>query len=137
MVETEVVEVVTRRPDAPLPRKPAVKPRRRRSRHRLPRSVRYGLGFAGLLALVLIGQLLLHAIQTEPRDARALTEREVRVTMLRPEERVLAQVPGDMADSFATVFIVATILVACCLIPAAFLPRTKVAPVDPTAMMGH
>ncbi len=42
-----------------------------------------------------------------------------------------------MADSFATVFIVATVLVACCLIPAAFLPRTKVAPVDPAAMMGH
>ena len=42
-----------------------------------------------------------------------------------------------LADSFATVFIVATILVGCCLIPAAFLPRTKVAPVDPAAMMGH
>jgi EmrB/QacA subfamily drug resistance transporter len=42
-----------------------------------------------------------------------------------------------MADSFATVFIVATVLVACCLIPAAFLPRRKVAPVDPAAMMGH
>jgi hypothetical protein len=46
-------------------------------------------------------------------------------------------VTNDMADAFATVFIVATVLVACCLIPAAFLPRTKVAPVDPTAMMGH
>ena len=43
----------------------------------------------------------------------------------------------ELADSFATVFIVATILVACCLIPAAFLPRKKVAPVDPTAMLGH
>ena len=42
-----------------------------------------------------------------------------------------------MAGSFATVFIVATILVACCLVPAAFLPRRKLAPVDPTAMMGH
>jgi EmrB/QacA subfamily drug resistance transporter len=52
-------------------------------------------------------------------------------------DAVLAQVPADMADAFATVFMVATILVACCLIPAAFLPRTKVAPVDPAAMMGH
>jgi hypothetical protein len=52
-------------------------------------------------------------------------------------DAVLAQVPGDMADAFATVFIVATVLVACCLVPAAFLPRRKVAPVDPTAMMGH
>ncbi|PUA83161.1 MFS transporter [Nocardioides currus] len=50
---------------------------------------------------------------------------------------VLAQVPGDMADSFATVFIVATVLVGCCLIPAAFLPRRKLEPVDPAAMMGH
>ncbi len=43
----------------------------------------------------------------------------------------------SLAEAFATVFIVATVLVACCLIPAAFLPRTKVAPVDPAAMMGH
>ncbi len=43
----------------------------------------------------------------------------------------------SLADAFATVFIVATVLVACCLIPAAFLPRTKVAPVDPAAMMAH
>ena len=36
------------------------------------------------------------------------------------------------------VFVVATILVACCLIPAFFLPRKKAAkPVDPAAMMGH
>jgi len=46
-------------------------------------------------------------------------------------------VTNDMADAFATVFIVATVLVACCLIPAAFLPRKKVAPVDPTVMVGH
>ena len=36
------------------------------------------------------------------------------------------------------VFLVATILVACCLIPAAFLPRSKPQqPVDPTALVGH
>ena len=44
---------------------------------------------------------------------------------------------APLADAFATVFIVATILVACCLIPAAFLPRTKVAPVDPAVTLGH
>jgi EmrB/QacA subfamily drug resistance transporter len=44
----------------------------------------------------------------------------------------------ELADSFATVFIVATILVACCLIPAFLLPRKKVEhQVDPTAMVGH
>ena len=52
-------------------------------------------------------------------------------------QQLFARATVDLADSFATVFIVATVLVACCLIPAAFLPRRKVAPVDPTAMMGH
>ena len=49
-----------------------------------------------------------------------------------------ALVKADMADSFATVFIVATVLVACCLIPAYFLPRKPAeAPVDPAVMVGH
>ena len=52
-------------------------------------------------------------------------------------QAVLASGQVALADAFATVFIVATVLVACCLIPAAFLPRKKVAPVDPAAMMGH
>jgi EmrB/QacA subfamily drug resistance transporter len=58
---------------------------------------------------------------------------------LSPEQlgNLEALVTSGLADAFATVFVVATVLVACCLIPAAFLPRTKVAPVDPTAMMGH
>ena len=43
-----------------------------------------------------------------------------------------------MADSFATVFAVATGLVACVLIPAFFLPRHKAEkPVDPTVLAGH
>lgn len=44
----------------------------------------------------------------------------------------LAQVPAlalnDAASAFASVFVVATVLVACCLIPAFFLPRHKVTP---------
>ena len=92
-METEIIEVVTRRPDSPLPRKPALKPRRRRAKRRLHPALRYGLGFGGLVALLFTGQLVLHEIQTEPRDARALTEREVRLTMLKPNERILAQVP--------------------------------------------
>ena len=44
---------------------------------------------------------------------------------------------APLADAFATAFLVATILIACCLIPAVFLPRTKVAPVDPTTMVAH
>ncbi len=52
-------------------------------------------------------------------------------------QTLFAQATEDMASAFATVFIVATVLVACCLIPAAFLPRKKVAPVDPAVLVGH
>jgi len=49
-----------------------------------------------------------------------------------------ALVLRDMAGAFATVFVVATILVACCLVPALFLPRKPAdAPVDPTVLAGH
>ncbi|MYR46397.1 DHA2 family efflux MFS transporter permease subunit [Streptomyces sp. SID5910] len=47
------------------------------------------------------------------------------------------EVRSQMGDAFATVFLVATVLVAVCLVPAALLPRKKVKPADPTAMMGH
>ena len=92
-METPVVVVPTVPPKEPLPRKPALKPRRRRGRRRLPPVARYLLAFGGLVAVVLIGQLIFHTLQTDPRDATALTEREVRLTVLRPGENVLASVP--------------------------------------------
>lgn len=54
---------------------------------------RYLLAFGALVVVVLLGQLVFHSLQTDPRDAQALTEREIRLTVLRPDERVLAQVP--------------------------------------------
>ncbi len=44
--------------------------------------------------------------------------------------------PG-LAGAYADAFLVAVILVAVCLVPAYFLPRRKVAAVDPAAMVGH
>jgi EmrB/QacA subfamily drug resistance transporter len=38
-------------------------------------------------------------------------------------------------EAFGSVFLVGTILVGLCFIPALFLPRHKVAPIDPAAMM--
>ena len=40
-----------------------------------------------------------------------------------------------IAGAFADAFTVAVILVAGCLVPAFFLPRRKVAPVDPAALV--
>ncbi len=61
-------------------------------------------------------------LSPDPRDLAALTARAL----------------ADMADAFSFVFVVATILVACCLVPAFFLPRSKPKEtVDPTALVGH
>jgi MFS family permease len=42
-----------------------------------------------------------------------------------------------LADAFADVFVIATVMVAVVLVPAFFLPRKKVAHVDPTMVAGH
>jgi EmrB/QacA subfamily drug resistance transporter len=56
----------------------------------------------------------------------------------RPDPRIVPQAFSDMSGAFAEVFLVATILVALCLIPALLLPRTKpVHTVDPMAAMTH
>ena len=47
------------------------------------------------------------------------------------------EVRSQMGDAFASVFLVATILVAVCLVPAALLPRKKVKATDPTVLAGH
>jgi hypothetical protein len=80
------------------------------------------------------GQALAEAGDDQSRIAAVLEQFGISPDQMGSIGQLIA---SDMADAFATVFIVATLLVACCLIPAAFLPRKKVAPVDPTAMMGH
>jgi hypothetical protein len=73
----------------------AVRRRRaRRGRRRLHPVVRYFLPFA-VLAVVLLGaQIAVHAFRTDPRDALALTQRELQLTVLRPDERVYGLVPA-------------------------------------------
>jgi EmrB/QacA subfamily drug resistance transporter len=45
---------------------------------------------------------------------------------------------GGMSDAFASCFVVGTVLVALCLLPAWFLPRRRPArEIDPAAVMGH
>jgi EmrB/QacA subfamily drug resistance transporter len=45
--------------------------------------------------------------------------------------------PSAAAEVYADAFLVAVVLVALCLVPSFFLPRHKVAPVDPAAMVAH
>ena len=91
-------------------------------------------GLKGSDNLALLGQV--GALEDQPgKLAEALGR-----AGLTPGDLPLLQARAlaDMADAFSSVFVVATILVACCLIPAAFLPRSKPRkPVDPTVLVGH
>jgi hypothetical protein len=69
------------------------RPRRGR-RRRLHPWVRYFLPFAVLAVVLLAVQIAIHAFRTDPRDALALTQRELQLTVLRPEERVYGLVPA-------------------------------------------
>jgi MFS family permease len=48
-----------------------------------------------------------------------------------PDPRIIPQALADMADSFSTAFLVGTVLVAVCLVPAFLLPRRKPASTRP------
>ena len=60
-----------------------------RRRRRLPPAARYFVWFVGLALVLTVAQFALLTYRTEPRDARVFTERELRLTVLRPNERVL------------------------------------------------
>ena len=79
---------------ADLPNWDTMPRRNRRKRRRAPYPIwlKY-LAISLVLAIVLsLAQLALHAYRADPRDARAFAERELRLTVLRPTERVVASV---------------------------------------------
>jgi LysM domain-containing protein len=52
----------------------------------------YTFAFAGLVALAIVVQLIVHMARTDPRDSRAIAERELRLNTLQPGERVIRMV---------------------------------------------
>ena len=60
-----------------------------RRRRRLPPAARYFIWFVALALVLTIAQFAVHTYRTEPRDARVFTERELRLTVLKPNEQVL------------------------------------------------
>ena len=78
------------RPPSPAIRKKKARLKKRR-RHRSP-AVRYSLVAVGLLAAGLFAQLAVHTYRADPRDARAIAERELRLNTLADGERVIRMV---------------------------------------------
>lgn len=66
--------------------------RRRRRRGSYPIWLKYLAWCVGLAALVTGAQIAFNAVRSDPRDARVFAERELRLSVLRPNEKVIAAV---------------------------------------------
>src|SRR5262249_55394102 len=64
----------------------------RRRRRRIQPGVRYSLIVAGLIVLVVVAQFLVHMARTDPRDTRAIAERELQLNTLQPGEHAIRTV---------------------------------------------
>lgn len=72
---------------------PPSRPLLRRVHRHIPNGMWYGLGALGFAVLVVLIQLALYMRRAEPRDARAIVQRELSSNVLQPGERVLRSVP--------------------------------------------
>jgi len=54
---------------------------------------RYTVIFFGLVVAIVAGEMIVHAIRTDPRDSRAIVERELTLNTLQPGERVVRELP--------------------------------------------
>ena len=86
---------------------------------------------ASSVGTALFSVLLVNAFQTHPSIA-AVAKAGKAATPAQIHQSLT-----DMGDAFASVFVIATILVACCFIPAVFLPRTKEAGGSVPMPIGH
>ena len=66
--------------------------RRRRRRGGYPIWLKYLGWCVGLAALVTTAQIAVHTVRSDPRDSRVFAERELRLSVLGPNEKVLAEV---------------------------------------------
>ena len=66
--------------------------RRRRRRGSYPIWLKYLGWIVGLAILVTAGQIAVHAVRSDPRDALVYAERELELSVLHPNEKVLATV---------------------------------------------
>jgi LysM repeat protein len=71
---------------------PARRPPRIRKKKRIPAATLYAIVFAVLIAFAVLVQFGVHMARTDPRDARAIAQRELEVNTLQPGEHVFRMV---------------------------------------------
>ena len=64
----------------------------RRTKRRVRSAVWYFVGIFAVAFLIVIAQVALYVRRAEPRDTRAILDRELRMNTLRPGERVVRSV---------------------------------------------
>jgi hypothetical protein len=72
---------------------PPQRPLLRRVHRHVPNGVWYALGALALAVLVVLVQLALYVRRAEPRDARAIVQRELKANVLQPGEQIIRSVP--------------------------------------------
>jgi len=75
--------------DANLPvHVPAIRPQSRSRFKRLSPAAKYAAVLFGVAFLLIVVQLVLHSMRTEPRDSRMIADRELAVNVVEPGEHV-------------------------------------------------
>ena len=69
-----------------------VRRRRPKRKRRMRPATRYAIGALVVFGLAIVIQSLVHMARTDPRDSRAIAERELQVNSIQPGERVHRQV---------------------------------------------
>jgi len=70
----------------------AARPPRIKKKRRLQPSTLYALAFTLLIVLAVLIQFGVHMVRTDPRDTRAIAERELRLNTLQPDEHVIREI---------------------------------------------
>jgi LysM domain len=71
---------------------PRRRPPRIKKKRRIEPATLYAIIFIGLVAVAILVQFAVHMARTDPRDTRAIAERELQVNTLQPGERVYRMV---------------------------------------------
>jgi LysM repeat protein len=78
--------------DTPTPQPVRRRPPRIKKKKRIPAATMYAIVFAVLIGLAILVQFGVHMARTDPRDSRAIAERELQLNTLQPGERVIRMV---------------------------------------------
>ena len=72
--------------DEPLP--PAIRPQPRSRFKRMSPAAKYAAILATVIVIIVVVQLVLHSMRTEPRDSRMMADRELEVNVVEPGEKI-------------------------------------------------